>query len=91
MPQETKAYDAGDVAQTKSKKTKYELIQDREASELKAVLDTYEGRAVFWRLLSKCGMYKDSMTGDNRTFYYEGRRSIGLDVIEMIAEVDAHF
>jgi len=83
-----KPYDAGDETQTKVKKSKRELIEDREANELKTVLDTYEGRAVLWRVLSTCGVYKESFALDSRIYYYEGKRSIGLELLEMITTLD---
>lgn len=52
--------------------------------ELRVVLHSYEGRAFYWRLLSKCGIYKTSFTGDNTTFFNEGMRQIGLWALEEV-------
>lgn len=53
------------------------LIQ-RQASDLRKVLNLPEGRRVLWRLLSEAGVFRSSFTGDSETFFNEGKRSIGL-------------
>jgi len=77
-------YDAGDQTQVKKKKTKAELVEDRDSDYLKRVLDTYEGRATIWNILSICGIYDDRASMDNWVFHYQGRRSVGIDLIQMI-------
>ena len=82
--------DTGDETQAKAARFKQGLIGTAEDEALRTVLSTYAGRAVFWRLLSACRIYSDSFTGDERTYYYEGKRSIGLGIIEMIENVNPH-
>jgi hypothetical protein len=83
-----KDYDAGDIAAVSKKKSKKELIQEREEAELKWVLSDPKGRAVMWRLVARCGVYQDSFTGNSTTFYKEGRRSVGLETIVEIDHTD---
>ena len=83
-------YDAGDEKQVKNKKSRTQRIEERQTEELKQVLSTYEGRSLLWRVLSMCRIYKDSFTGDNYTFYNEGKRSVGLDIITEIEQAEPH-
>ena len=52
------------------------------------VLATPEGRRVLWELMEFCGVYTESFTGNSQTFYNEGRRAVGLKVINDILDVD---
>ena len=54
------------------------LIRRTELSDVASILSTKSGRRFFWRLLSECGIFKSSFTGNNTTYYLEGMRKIGL-------------
>jgi len=43
-----------------------------------------QGRRVVWRMLEQAGIYRDSFTGNSTTFYNEGRRAMGLFVLEQV-------
>jgi hypothetical protein len=58
-------------------------------TDLAAVLDTTAGRRVLMRLIDGTGVFARSFTGDANTFYREGRRSVGLDLVEHIERVSA--
>ena len=58
---------------------------------LKTVLDTYEGRTVLWEFLSRCDLYKGGYTGDNSAYFYEGRRDIGLSILQDIMDIDKNY
>lgn len=46
-------------------------------------------REFIWELLSSCGLYTVSHAeSTTQTAYNEGRRSVGLDVLAMLAEAD---
>lgn len=49
------------------------------ANSVAAVLDTYEGRAVLWELLTRCGLYGTSFAGEatHTMAFKEGKRDIG--------------
>lgn len=82
-------YDAGDPKLVEKKKKKYKLKKETDHEYLRSVLSKYEGRAFLWELLSKCGIYDVSFRGDNSlTFFNEGRRSVGLELIALIEEVE---
>lgn len=80
--------DTGDVKEVKKKKTKAELRRLREQTWLKAILSNEGGRDFIWRLLSECGIYHTSFTGDNETFFNEGKRQIGLWALNEVFEAD---
>jgi hypothetical protein len=90
LAQEDSKYDAGDEKHVAKAKSKRQLKKEADDHFLTSVLSTYEGRAVIWRLLSECGVFRSSFTGDTDTYFFEGKRSIGLDIINMIADVDPH-
>lgn len=57
-------------------------------SDLATVLDNESGRQVLWYILSQCGVYDGTCTGDNHTFFLQGRRDIGLMIIGLLSDVD---
>jgi hypothetical protein len=54
------------------------LARRTELADVHALLSQRAGRRFVWRLLSECGVFKSSFTGNNSTFFNEGRRDIGL-------------
>lgn len=64
-------------------------VRQKEIEDVKKILKTPEGRRYFWRLLSKCGMFRTSFTpNSNLTAFNEGKRDIGLDTLIEISEAD---
>lgn len=55
--------------------------------DLEAMLDLPAGRRVLMRLIDSAGVFTRSFTGNSETFYREGRRAIGLDLVEHIEMV----
>lgn len=49
---------------------------------------TLQGRAFIWHVLELCGLNSESFTGDNQTFYLEGKRSIGLAILQVLQDAD---
>lgn len=55
------------------------LSDDR---SLEAVLSTPEGRAFIWRVIAEiCGIFRQSYTGNSETFFNEGRRAVGAQLL----------
>lgn len=84
---EEEPIDTSDPKQIKARKTKQQLVREKELAELTEILHTYSGRAFLWRLLLECkvghfGLPKDEL---ERT---EGKRIIGGWVIEEVEEAD---
>lgn len=57
-------------------------------SDMRAVLASPEGRRVLLWVLQCTNIYAGSYTGDNDTFYREGRRAVGLRIIAELNAVD---
>ena len=62
----------------------FELLK----KHVKSVIDTQAGRAVIWNILAMCDIYSDSFTGNSTSFHLEGKRSIGLEILGLLEEVD---
>ena len=72
--------------------TERELIE-RDRSDIAAVFSTREGRRFFSRLLNECKVYCTSLNiafseQSHATAYREGRRSVGLDVLNWLSSAD---
>ena len=64
--------------------------RDNELKDVREVLNTEAGQRFLWRILSECGIFRvsfDSMNS-NYTVYNEGRRSIGLFILNELNEAD---
>lgn len=63
--------------------------RDRELGDVRRILSVPEGRRLFWRLLSGAGVFRASFTLNSvQTAYNEGRRDIGLWMLEEINQAD---
>ena len=79
--------DVGSETQVTKRKSKAQLALETKQEFQRQVLETRAGRAFVWELLTLCGIYRSSYTGNETgTVYQEGRRSIGL---EMLGEINA--
>lgn len=76
-----------DPEQVESARQKGVFRERREISDLQHVLSTEQGRRFTWNLLSYCGVFQTSMTGDNFTYFREGMRQVGL---KLMTEVTNH-
>ena len=58
-------------------------------ASIQTVLKTEQGKDFVWEILSLCGIYDNQFTGNSGTFFNEGRRSVGIDIIQtMLNEAD---
>lgn len=62
--------------------TKEELLQTK--ADIKKVVRTPEGARTIKRLLDLAGVFQPVMTGNSQTFFLEGRRSIGLELLMLL-------
>lgn len=71
-------------AQVSRDAEKKRLLAIQYNNYLADVLATYQGRAVFWRIFGEAGMYQTTYRGENThaSAYAEGRRSLGLQVLD---------
>lgn len=60
---------------------------DQEA--FRFLLDNPHGRRILWKLIGSCGVYKSSAENSGSfTYFNEGKRSVGLNLIVDICEAD---
>ena len=50
----------------------------------KILMNTVDGKAVLWDILSACGVFQLSFTGNSRTYFNEGKRQVGLYLMTML-------
>jgi hypothetical protein len=84
------SFDAGEPKQVKKAKSAHRTTEIIQREELREMLQTKPGRAVLWRILSLCRLYRSSMMGEetNLMAFYEGHRNVGLKLITLIDEAD---
>jgi len=70
------------------KKTQEEKEYGVLLAKMRELLKTSYGQDVIWHILSLCDIYSDAFTGNSRTFYNEGKRSIGLQILHFLEEAD---
>lgn len=59
-------------------------LQRMDNEALKSLLKSENGRWFLMRLLDMTGVMANSFTGNSTTFYNEGRRQVGLDILAQI-------
>lgn len=81
------SYDAGDVEQVKTKKTKANLKAEQRLEELKALLSQKPFRSWLWRALERTRSFQTFGHLDPHNMAIaSGRRDVGL---EIIADIEA--
>lgn len=64
-----------------------ERKRDREKSDIRFILKSPEGRRIYWNIMSETGVFRLSYNGDtNNTLYNEGRRSVGLNMLNNLLD-----
>lgn len=63
--------------------------RQEELNDLKMVLESRHGRRVFWRLLSRCNLFRLSFATNATIYYNEGIRSVGLKTLADIHDADS--
>lgn len=69
-----------------AEKERASILKDR--NELKTLLQNLVFRRFMWRNLSKCGIYTTTMTGNSWSYHNEGKRSVGLEMLNDILLAD---
>ena len=54
---------------------------------LKSILKTVDGRWFLMRLLDATGVMANTFTGNSTTFFNEGKRQVGLEILARITEL----
>ena len=55
---------------------------------IRKLLRDRAGREVIWHILSLCEIYSPSFTGNSHTFFNEGKRTVGLEIIDLLNQAD---
>lgn len=55
---------------------------------LRKVLETSFGKDVIWHILGLCGIYSVVSTEGPMVYYIEGKRAVGLDILQLLENVD---
>lgn len=74
-------FDAGDATQVGERNAKAKNGERERMAGLGTLMGSKQGRAYAWWLLDRCGVFRTSFTGNSATFFNEGRRDIGLQVL----------
>ncbi len=74
--------DFGDAEQDGERQLRAQSEEERDVAYLKWVLSSQAGRAVIWRILRKCYMFEKVVTHPQETFRQEGRRDVGIELLD---------
>ena len=69
-------------------KDKDEIAYRTLCSNLREVVKSTAGKEVLWSILAMCGIYSESFTGNSQTFYMEGKRAVGLEILQLMEDTD---
>lgn len=86
-PDLTQPYDASDPEQVQKRRTKAGRRKAEDKKVIKKLLETREGRAWYWELLARAGVFTTSMPSDANAIkmaFAEGRREFGLFLITQV-------
>ena len=73
--------------QAKNQKLLMQEIHRLDQNSLTSILKSKEGRWFFMRLLDATGVNSSSFTGNSTTFFNEGKRQGGLELLARIQEL----
>lgn len=79
---------ASNPAELKKKEKQEEYLAKQEIDDIKHVLGSPGGRRFIWKYLSFAGVFQTSFTGNSQTFFNEGKRTVGLKLIDDITEAN---
>jgi len=77
---------AADSGQVRKAEKREKILRRRESDDVKYVLGSQQGRRLLWKYLCEAGVYKTTFTGNSTTYFNEGRRSLGLQILTDIDE-----
>ncbi len=82
----TRMANAADETKVKESGERDKRGRELELADVAGILMTESGRRFYWNLLKKCGVFESSFTGNNTTFFNEGQRNIGLQLLNDLNE-----
>lgn len=64
--------------------------QEQMLDTFRVALSNEPTRKLLRWVLDQTGMFDTTFTGDSATFYREGRRDIGLEIVAMLNQIDPY-
>lgn len=87
MTTNAKPYNSADEKQVANAKRLVHNDTQAEIKDLRATMNTREGRNTIWRMLSRCGVFQHGFINSNDFLQFkEGKRDLGLIYIELLHE-----
>lgn len=78
-----------DEGQIKDAEDKVKYNRKQELDDLRHILSLPEGKRFILRYLyGVCGILKPVYTGNSETYFLDGKRAVGLTLLEEVKEVD---
>lgn len=62
-------------------------FQERSDNDFLWLMNDARGRRIVWAQLSECGVFRTSFTGNSTTFFNEGKRDVGLRILDRITKL----
>jgi len=62
----------------------YEIL----LGHVREVMKTKSGKEFVWWILDESNIYGNIFTGNSHTYFLEGKRALGLDIIGLIQDMD---
>lgn len=81
MTDRADGYDAGDRAHVTERHARRRLRAEKEEADFIWLMNQRAGRRFIGRLLKICHLFESSFTGTSATFFREGERNVGLQVL----------
>ena len=66
---------------------KQETVRQDDLRDVSWVMQNARGRRLVWRFLESAMVFRTTFTGNSTTFFNEGRRALGLELLADIQEV----
>jgi len=76
-----------DQEQRKADK-EYDKARGALEANIRELAKTKQGKSLIWEVLSMCGLYSSTFTGNSQGAYLEGRRSVGLELLQLLEDSD---
>ena len=70
------------------KKSNEELEYHVLLENVREVCKSRPGKELVWYILSLANLYGDNFTGNSQTFYLEGKRAVGLSILQLLEDAD---
>jgi hypothetical protein len=77
---------SGQAARSRRSEDARALRHKRDLDDVRWLMEQARGRRFVWCQLERAGVYRTSMTGNSYTYFNEGRRDVGLQLLLDINE-----